>query len=75
MQTVVALIILLIFIVLLPFMIGRLKKHAKSSLGGAVLAIGVIFANLFDPAKGTAIEEVEKSKRKTQQDGQAERLD
>jgi hypothetical protein len=39
------------------------RRNAKSNAAGFMLGIGAMFANLFDPAKANATEELDRTKR------------
>ena len=64
MKWILSLAITILVMLLLPFAIIAARKSAKGKgrLGGAVLAIGLAFGGLFDPAKTAAVENIQKKK-------------
>lgn len=64
MKLIVSLAIIIALMALLPVAIVAAKKsmRGKDRLGGAVLAIGLAFGGVFDPAKTAAMENIQKKK-------------
>jgi hypothetical protein len=64
MKWILSLAIVILVMLLLPFAIVAAKRSAtgKGRLGGAVLAIGLAFGGIFDPAKAAAVENIQKRK-------------
>ena len=58
-----AIAVLLVFLALLPSMLGRFKpKPRKGGGSGVVIAIGLVFAMIFDPKAGAATELIDRTK-------------
>lgn len=64
MKLIVSLALSVLVMLLLPLAIVAAKKsvRGKGRLGGAVLAIGLAFGGIFDPAKTAAVENIQKRK-------------
>ena len=79
MKWILSLAITILVMLLLPFAIIAARKSTKGKgrLGGAVLAIGLAFGGLFDPAKTAAVENIQKKKKEAggAEDAQGELLE
>jgi hypothetical protein len=57
-----------------PFLIRWGRKHARGSMGGAAMMLGLAFGHLFDPASAAATEERLRRKESGQQEAGAGEL-
>jgi hypothetical protein len=55
--------ILIVVIATIPATLRWGRRNAKGNAAGFMLSIGAMFANLFDPAKAQATEELDRTKR------------
>jgi hypothetical protein len=55
----------------LPFLVRWGKKHARGSMGGAAMLLGLAFGHLFDPARGQATEALMKRRESGMQEAEA----
>lgn len=54
---------LIVVIATIPATLRWGRRNAKGNAAGFMLGIGAMFANLFDPAKAQATEELDRTKR------------
>ncbi len=64
--------VFVIALMLLPRLFARAKAGTKSGGGGMMVALGLIFASAFDPARAAATEELDRRKEaEGEEDGES----
>ena len=70
MEWIAALAVIVLAFLLLPPAIVAAKKslHKNGKAAGAVMVVGLVFGSIFDPARTTAIENIQKDKERGEVD-------